>query len=601
MIGSRQQTRLDQAFGIAFVHPNGAAMERRLAAILASDVVGYSRLMEQNEAGTYERLHAHRKELFEPEIEQHHGRIFKLTGDGVLAEFASVVDAVECAATLQRGMSQRNRGLPDDQRIDLRIGVHVGDVIVEGDDRHGDAVNLAARLQQAAEPGGICVSRQVVDHVRQKVALQFDLRGDERLKNFADPVPVYRLHVPGERQIRSRNGQMPLLPTKPSIAVLPFTAMAADPQQESFADGLSEDLITDLSRVPGLFVIARNSTFAYKGKPLDVRQIARDLGVRYLLEGGARRAGGRVRISAQLIDAIDGGHLWADRFDRSLDDIFAVQDEVTRKIVEALIGHLTGPPPRQRPSNLQAYDLCVRARLLIMISPGSLEAIRESNVLLRQAIDLDPSYAEAHRWLAFNLWASWAHGAEPMDPTRRLSVEHAERAVAIDPNDAGNRWVLAYVLANEHRWDEAEAQFESALQLDPNNADAWAIRAEVTTMSGRPELAIEQISSAFRLNPHPAAWYYWVLGLAQYGARDYQAAAQTLRNEATYRTGSRRVLAASLAQLGEMDEARREAMLFSASNPSFTISRWSEAQPCQDAAMLQHFIEGFRKAGLREI
>jgi TolB-like protein len=267
-------------------------------------------------------------------------------------------------------------------------------------------------------------------------------------------------------------------------------------------DGLTDDLITDLSRNAGLFVIARNSTFVYKGKSVDVRRIARELGVRYLLEGSARRAAGRVRINVQLIDAIGGDHLWAERFDRSLEDIFAMQDEVTGKIVEALIGRLTAPPARNRPANLEAYDLCVRGRVLIGRSP---EAGRESRLLLQRAIALDPGYAEAHRWLALNLWAAWAHWGEPMEPSRQIAVATAEKAVTLDPNDAGCRWVLGLVLAYERRWPESDAEVAAALELDPNHADAWAVLSDISVWSGQPTAAIEQAQRALRLNPYPPA------------------------------------------------------------------------------------------------
>jgi tetratricopeptide (TPR) repeat protein len=344
-----------------------------------------------------------------------------------------------------------------------------------------------------------------------------------------------------------------------------------------------------------LFVIARNSTFAYKGRSGDVRLIARDLGVRYLLEGSARRAQGRVRINVQLIDALGGGHLWAERFDRSLEDIFAVQDEVIGKIVEALVGRLKAPPIRKRPTSLEAYDLCVRARRLTGISP---QASNEARVLLERAMALDVGYAEARRWLAFVLWEGWSNWGEPMEPNRRLSVEFAQSAVRLDPNDAGNRWVLAHMLAYERRWAESDAEFAAAIELDPNHADAWAIRTEVTAGSGQAASAIEQAQRALRLNPYPMPWYYWELGLAQYAARQYESAVDTLRKNATYRTGSRRILAASLAQLGRMEEARQEAALFMASFPTFTISHWVATQPIRDDAVREHFAEGYRKAGL---
>ena len=485
-------------------------------------------------------------------------------------------------------MAQANEGLPEASRILLRIGINLGDVIIEEGDLFGDGVNVAARLESLAEPGGICLSGSVYDQVKRKLPADFAALGPQMLKNIAEPVHVYRIRLENTAKpgTASRVDEPLALPAKPSIAVLPFTNMGQDTEQETFVDGLTEDLITDLSRHSELFVIARHSTFAYKGKAADVRQIARDLGVRYLLEGSARRAAGRVRINAQLVDASSGEHLWAERFDRELEDIFRVQDEVIARIVEALLGRLAAPPPRTRPTNLRAYDLCVRARALVGRSP---EAEREATLLLQQAIALDPDYAEAHRWLAFNLWTTWVHCGGPIEPNRHQAVELAERAVALDPNDAGSRWVLGLLLAYERRWSESDAEYATALKLDPNHADAWAMQSELLTYNGQPAAAIEGVQKALRLNPHPAGWYYWALGLAQYGARQYENAVETLRNEATYRTASRRMLAASLAQLGRMDEARQEAALFMASNPHFTISSWAATQPFRDESNARPF------------
>jgi adenylate cyclase len=569
------------------------AVERRLAAILAADVVGYSRLMGQDETGTLAALRKLRSELVDPRISEHKGRVFKTTGDGLLAEFPSVVNAVACAVDIQRAIATRNADLPDDRVIQLRIGVNLGDVIVEGEDVFGDGVNVAARLEGIAPPGGIAVSGTVRDHLGNRLSLEFEDLGEQQLKNINSPIRVYCAQAAVQPQSRPALA----LPDKPSIAVLPFTNMSSEPEHESFADGLTEDLITDLSRTAGLFVIARNSTFAYKGKPVDVRRIARELGVRYLLEGSARRHGGRVRINAQLIDAIGGGHLWAERFDRDLEDIFAVQDEVIAKIVEALVGRLTVPPPRKRPKSIEAYDLCVRARLLTEVSP---QASREAHMLLLRALELDPGYAEAHRLLADNLSIGWVHWGEPMETNRLKSVGLAEKAVALDPIDATNHALLAYLLAYERRWEESDSAFEKALQLDPNNAEAWARLSDITALCGRPLDAIEQIGKALRLNPYPDCWYYLLLGQAQYAARRYDDAETTLRREETYRTMSRRFLAATLAQLGKLDEARREAQMFMLSNPHFTISHWVATQPSRDEATLEHFIEGYRKAGLPE-
>jgi len=395
-------------------------------------------------------------------------------------------------------------------------------------------------------------------------------------------------------QLDARRKSLPL-PDKPSIAVLPFVNLSNDPEQDPFADGLTEDLITDLSRIPGLFVIARNSVFAYKGKAMDVRAIAGELGVRYLLEGSARRAAGRVRINAQLIDALSGEHLWAERFDRGLEDIFAVQDEATAKIVEALLGRLRAPPVRNRPKNLEAYDLVVRARKMFDESP---QMAREAHLMLTRAISLDPDYAEAYRWLAMNHWMGSVHSGGPSESSRSVALELARKAVAIDPNDAGCRWVLGNLLAYEHSFEESDAEFAKAFELDPNEADAWATLSDIAVLAGKVEEGLEHIRKAFRLNPYPASWYYLTLGEAQYAARDYEAAVETLRREETYRTSSRRFLAASLAQLGRLDEARAEVEMFLIGNPHFTTSYWVWTEPFRDDAMRDHFVDGFRKAGL---
>ncbi|MEQ1953185.1 adenylate/guanylate cyclase domain-containing protein [Mesorhizobium yinganensis] len=570
-------------------------LHRRLAAILATDVVGYSRLMEVDEAGTLAALKARRREILTPLLAEHAGRLVKVMGDGLLVEFGSAVDAVKFALDLQRRTQEANAPLPVDRRIVLRIGINLGDVIVERGDLYGDGVNVAARLEGIGEPADIIVSGSVFDQVKRKLETGFDDLGHKSLKNIAEPVRVYRVrHSAIADRKADDTGPLPL-PSKPSIAILPFTNMGGDAEHEVFTDGLTEDLITDLSRNASLFVIARHSTFAYKGKSIDIRLIARDLGVRYLLEGSARRAAGRVRINVQLVDAVSGNHLWADRFDRDLQDIFAVQDEVTAKIVEALVGRLTAPPARTRPKSVEAYDLCVRGRALIGISPA---ASRESRLLLERAIMLDPDYAEAHRLLAFHLWQAWAQWGEPAEINRPMAVAMAEKAVKLDANDAGCRFVLGHLLAYERRWPESDAQFAAAIEIDPNYADAWADMSDFSVLSGKPAAAIEQVQKALRLNPHPPGWYYWDLGFAQYAARQYELAVATLRNEATYRTISRRLLAASLAQLGRMDEAHQEAALFMASNPHFTIGNWAASQPFRDGATRDHLIDGYRKAGL---
>jgi TolB-like protein/class 3 adenylate cyclase/Tfp pilus assembly protein PilF len=571
-------------------------VQRRLAAILSADVVGYSRLIETDEGGTLAILKDRRRTILVPLVKRHDGRIVKVMGDGVLVEFASAVNAVTCSVELQKRMAESNKDLPEERRIVLRIGINLGDVVVDGGDLYGDGVNVAARLQSIAGPGDICVSGSVYDQVKRKLGFGFDELGPQTIKNISEPVAVYRVEsAESQEHCGPPQSEALPLPAKPSIAVLPFTNMSNDPEQETFVDGLTEDLITDLSRVTGMFVIARNSTFAYKGRTVDVRQTARDLGVRYLVEGSARRAAGRVRINAQLIDAVGGDHLWAERFDRSLEDVFAVQDEVTGKIVEALVGRLTTTPSRNRPANIEAYELCVRARSL---SVQTALAAREACFLMERAIALDPDYAEAHRWLALNLWLGWEFWDQPAESHRARAVAEAQRAVALDPNDAGNRWVFGVILGHERRWAESDAEFEATFRLDPNHADAWAMRSDLLTLNGQPKEAIEHVRRALRLNPHPPGWYYWMLGQAQYVLRDYASAVQSLRRPETYRTTSRRTLAASLAQLGRLEEAGQEGQLFMLGNPHFTIQYWAGSQPFRDEETRQHFVDGYRKAGL---
>jgi adenylate cyclase len=390
------------------------------------------------------------------------------------------------------------------------------------------------------------------------------------------------------------------VPAKGSIAVLPFVDMSGEPGHGHFTDGLTEDIITDLSNVPGFFVIARNSTFAYKGKPTDVRQIAHDLGVKYILEGSARRSERRLRINVQLIDAADGGkHVWAERFDRDLADIFAVQDEVTRRIVETITGKLNAnpTPERYRPSNLEAYDLCVRSRNLWLQS-------RDNNLecqsLLERAIAIDPHYAEAHWRLAMAQLYAWAFLNADHEPYRRNALIAAKRSVELDPNDSSARWVLGYVLAHEGRWDEAKAELDTSLRMNPSDADAFVMMADFKFMTGQVKEALESVAMALRLNPHPPGWYYWYLGFGQVANGQYDQAVATLRREETYRTGSRRILAVALALSGNIEEAKAEAKYFLAANPQFSIARWIKSQPASNLQNLQCFIDGYRLAGLPE-
>ncbi|MER8991594.1 adenylate/guanylate cyclase domain-containing protein [Mesorhizobium sp. M0678] len=577
---------------------------RKLAAILVADIVGFSRLTASDEDRTLARIRTLRSDLVDPTIAVHRGRVVKSTGDGVLCEFRSGVDAVRCAMELQAGMTERNSGLPAERRIELRIGIHIGDVVEEADgDLMGDGVNIAARLEGIAKPGTICLSEDAYRQVRSRLDLAICDLGERVLKNIAEPMRVYALEVgaPARREPPVLTGATPAplaLLDKPSIAVLPFINMSGDAEQEFFTDGLTEDIITDLSNVPGFFVIARNSTFAYKGKPSDVRQIARDLGVKYILEGSARRSVKRLRVNVQLINAAEGGnHVWAERFDREIADIFDVQDEVTRRVVEAISGKLSerNIVTRFRPSSLEAYDLCVRSRGKWNISRSDNS---EACADLERAVQIDPHYCEAHSNLAISLLFGWIIWGEPQIPGRARALMHAQRAVEIDPGDSHARRILGCVQLNERNWDEAKFQFDAAVRLNPNNADAVAWMGELQIYLGKPEAALTACAEALRLNPRPPGWYFWIMGMAQISAGHYEEAVSSLSREETYGTGSREHLIAALALAGRLPDAQEEARLFLAGNPGWTIGELVANLPFSSMSAAQPFVDGWRLAGL---
>ena len=422
-------------------------VERRLAAILAGDVAGYSRLMGADEEGTLLRLNAHRREFLEPKIAEHRGRIVKRTGDGVLIEFASAVDAARGAIEIQRGMAERNTPVPQDDRIELRIGIHVGDVIIEDGDIFVDGVNIAARLEGIAQPGGICISEDAYRQVRDKLDANFQDAGEHELRNIARPVRIYQLQQSG----RAMEAPALALPNKPSIAVLPFQNMSGDSEQDYFCDGVVEDIITGLSRIKWLFVIARNSSFTYKGRAVDVKQVGRELGVRYVLEGSVRKAGNRVRITCQLIEAHTGAHLWAERYDRPFDDIFALQDEVTLAVVGAIEPSLRAAEidrvKRKRPENLDAYDLLLRAISADMSMP---EGVAKALPFLERALELQPSYARAHGHLAVCHHTLYLRGGL-REENRRAAIEHAHAAIANGQDDSTALTLAGFVIGmDEH-------------------------------------------------------------------------------------------------------------------------------------------------------
>jgi adenylate cyclase len=477
-------------------------MERRLSAILATDVVGYSRLMGANEVGTLTSLKTHRAELIDPTIAQHQGRVVKLTGDGMLIEFPSVVNAVECATEIQRDMPVRNAGVAEDRRIEFRMGINLGDVIVDDDDIFGDGVNVAARLESVAKPGGIAVSQSVRDNVGNRLDLEFEDIGEQQLKNIEFPVRVYNVLL-GDAPARPKNTAEAEVADadKPSIAVLPFNNMSGDPEQEYFSDGISEDIITDLSKISGLFVVGRNTSFGYKGMSPRLQSVASDLGVKYLLEGSVRKAGQRVRVNAQLIDGSNGGHLWADRYDRDLTDIFAIQDEITQSIVEQLKIRLLPKEKKaitQAPTdNVEAYNFYLRGRQLFHAFTRSFLILAKE--MFAKAVEIDPNYARAYAGMASCTARLWGMYNVPTNADELLAI--TDKALALDPNLAEAHSARAEALANSGRRDEARTAYERALELDPNNFDANLSYARFSVTEGQFEPAIKHYLRALEIQP----------------------------------------------------------------------------------------------------
>jgi TolB-like protein/class 3 adenylate cyclase len=543
-------------------------VERRLAAILAADVAGYSRLMGADEEGTLAALKTLRRELADPKIKEHRGRIVKTTGDGLLIEFASVVDAVRCAVEVQREMAQRNADVPPHRRIEFRMGINLGDIIKDGRDIHGDGVNVAARLEGLAEPGGICVSRVVRDQVRDKLAFSFEDMGEQEVKNIARPVRVHRILL-GEEPSRPEPVSLattkpPLaLPDKPSLVVLPFQNMSGDPEQEYFVDGMVEEIITALSRIRWLFVIARNSSFTYKGQAVDVKQVGRELGVRYVLEGSVRKGSNRVRITAQLIDAATGTHLWVDRFDGSLEDVFELQDEVASSVAgviePALQAAETSRSTGRPTTDLTAYDLYLRAYAMFLSSARQIpDALR----LMEQAIERDPRYGPALAWAAvccFRLLND--DRSEDWEADRLKGTDFARRALEVASDDpvvlANAAVALAYFGENI---GAMIALVDHALALNSNYARGWHISGLLRIWAGEPDIAIEHLEASLRLSPHARIGASRTdLGTAHFYSRRFDEAEPKLllaiQEDPSFPLPYR-ILAACYAHMGRLDDAR---------------------------------------------
>jgi TolB-like protein len=585
--------------------------QRRLAAILAADVVGYSRLMEQDENRTMAVLKSRRNDVLVPTVAQHNGRIVKVMGDGVLVEFGSAVDAVQCAVELQRNFTEANWGVSEDQHIVLRIGINLGDVIVEGSDLYGDGVNVAARLEGLAEPGGIYISGSVYEQVTGKLMLAFDDLSQHTLKNILKPVRVYRAVT--DRSDKGAVARPALaLPDKPSIAVLPFANMSNDIEQDYFADGMVEDLITALSRVRWLFVIARNSSFTYKGKAVDVKQVGRELGVRYVLEGSVRKAGNRVRITGQLIDVSTGAHLWANQFDGELENIFDLQDKVTASVVGAMAPKLEQAEierSRRKPTDSHdAYDYYLRGLASVhSVFAGTKEAVDEALRLFNEAIERDPTFAAAYGM------AAWCHvlrknyGWSMDDAQEVAEVERlAQHAARLARDDAVALYTGGFAFARVVGYlDTGAALIDRALALDPNLAAAWHLSGWVRIYRGEPDTAIEHMARAMRLNPLDPLIYGMQNGTAaaHFLAARYDEATKWAEKALTEHTSylpALRMLAASHACVGRLTHARDAMKRICQLDPELHISNLSNVVPFRGPEDVARYIGGLRMAGLPE-
>ena len=569
-------------------------------------MVGYSRLMELDETGTLARLKTHRIELVDPSIVKNRGRIIKTTGDGMLVEFHSVVDAVLCAAEVQRRMARRNADIPPAQWIQFRIGINLGDVIFDEDDIFGDGVNVAARLQMLAEPGGICVSGAVREQVGQRLDdVEFEDLGDQSVKNIARPIRIFRVRLEqgprgepdGAKDAAAAKG----ISKKPSIAVLPLVNMSGDPQQEFFVDGLTEDIITELSRFHDLLVISRNSTFVYKGKAVKVQDVAREFGVDYVLEGSVRKAGDRIRVTVQLIDAETDRHIWAERYDRELEDIFSIQDDMTRAIVATLPGRVEAAghdrAKRKPTDNMVAYECVLAAKVLHHRSARADNA--EAQRLLDRALALDPNYAHAHAWKACVLGQTWVYDwCEDREATFNKLAEELEITLALDDNDSDVHRILAALNLNRDNHDKATYHQERALALNPNYDLVVVQQGELLTWLGQPEEGIDWIKKAMRLNPYHPERFWSHLGRACYCAERYAEAADAFSRITRPDHAHHAFLAATFAQMGNADAAAAHATEVLKREPKFSVAAHLAFQHYKHDTDRKRYEAGLLKAGL---
>jgi adenylate cyclase len=572
-------------------------MERRLAAILIADVVGYTRLSQLDEEGTRACFQVELREVFEPKISAHHGRLVKVMGDGLLVEFHSVVDAVRCAAEVQSTEVARNAERQPDRRLEFRIAINLGDVIIEGDDIQGDGVNIADRLQGLAEPGGICIAASVHEQVKNKLDFVFEDLGPRKVKNIAEPLRVFRMRAhtnPANEPMRA-----PML-GKARIAVLPFANMSDDPRQVYFSDGITEDITTELSRFRSLFVIARNSSFVFRNEQISVAEVARRLGVQYVVEGSVRRAANRIRITAQLIDATSDAHLWAERYDRELEDIFDVQDEVVRTIVATLVGQVeaagTQFAKRKPPDSMVAYDYVLRG--LEELSLEGEEHNTNARRLFEKAVELDPEYASGHACLALAIYVQWVSPRSSGELERALVS--ARRALALDESDTRCHRILSVIYKQLKQYDRAEFHSERSISLNPGDALCAMYRAQMLRDLGRADEGVEWARKSMSLNPYHPNWYWrsfaYVLHDAGLYAEALDAYSRIIDRPSFYHA----YVAACHAKLGQMEEARKHAAMALEAKPDFSVTEWGKRLAYKNDDDRQRFLDGLRNAGLPE-
>ncbi len=585
-----------------------APARRRLAAILAADVVGYSRLMGEDEDGTRMRFNAHLNERIAPRISEHHGRLVKTMGDGLLVEYTSAIDAVRCAFDVQAAVTSSNAATPEARRLTFRIGVNLGDVIIEGEDIHGDGVNIAARLESLADPGGIVISDIVYEITKTKVPFEFDDLGLRELKNIAEPIRAYRIRS-GDDSARKGgrliggNGRFRPIPEKPSIAVLPFRNQGGDLEQEYFADGITEDLITDLSKISGLFVVARNSAFAFKGKDFDTRDVAQRLGVRHILSGSVRRAGNRIRINAELVKAESGGQLWADRFDGDFADIFALQDNINTRIVSSLKVHLTPSEAdiggRQAAPHPEAYDLCLKGRSeYYRYTP---QALAKAAGFFEQAIVKDPSYAEAYAYLSYCRTSAYVFALPGSDDNLGPAIALAERAIALNQQSAAAHARLGWIQGFLSRSEEAVCNFEKAIAIDPRNAEALYAYGETMNRLGNPQKALPLLEKAFSIDTFvPPAWEF-AKGHSYILMQRYDEAVSEFLPVIERVPGfvpARVQLARTFAEMDRMSDAEDIVRSIRKISPKYSLASAMRMFPYPDETNRTRLFDALRRAGL---